>query len=55
MALRSEILAHKLEVPSAEQALPGRETPISVPEAHFVNGNPLQGPCLLYTSPSPRD
>ena len=44
MALRSEILAHKLELPSAEQALPGRETPISVPEAHFVNGNPLQGP-----------
>ena len=44
MALRSEILAHKLELPSAEQALPGRETPISVPDAHFVNGNPLQGP-----------
>ncbi|CAH0192967.1 MULTISPECIES: peptide-methionine (S)-S-oxide reductase MsrA [unclassified Pseudomonas] len=44
MALRSEILVHKLELPSAEQALPGRETPISVPEAHFVNGNPLQGP-----------
>ena len=44
MALRSEILAHKLELPSAEQALPGRETPISVPEAHFVNGNPLKGP-----------
>ncbi|UQY36454.1 peptide-methionine (S)-S-oxide reductase MsrA [Pseudomonas fulva] len=44
MALRSEILAHKLELPSAEQTLPGRETPISVPEAHFVNGNPLQGP-----------
>ena len=44
MALRSEILAHKLELPSAEQALPGRETPISVPDAHFVNGNPLQDP-----------
>ncbi|SHM32203.1 peptide-methionine (S)-S-oxide reductase MsrA [Phytopseudomonas punonensis] len=44
MALRSEILAHKLELPSAEQALPGRETPISVPDAHFVNGNALQGP-----------
>lgn len=44
MALRSEILTKKLELPSAEQALPGRETPISVPEAHFVNGNPLQGP-----------
>ncbi|MDD1510137.1 MULTISPECIES: peptide-methionine (S)-S-oxide reductase MsrA [unclassified Pseudomonas] len=44
MALRSEILTKKLELPSAEQALPGRETPISVPEAHFVNGNPLKGP-----------
>lgn len=44
MVLRSQILAHKLELPSAEQALPGRETPISVPEAHYVNGNPLQGP-----------
>ena len=44
MVLRSQILAHKLELPSAEQALPGRETAISVPEAHYVNGNPLQGP-----------
>lgn len=44
MVLRSQILAHKLELPSAEQALPGRETPISVPDAHYVNGNPLQGP-----------
>lgn len=44
MVLRSQILAHKLELPSAEQALPGRDTPISVPEAHYINGNPLQGP-----------
>jgi len=44
MVLRSQILAHKLELPSAEQALPGRETAISVPDAHYVNGNPLQGP-----------
>ncbi|TBU87997.1 peptide-methionine (S)-S-oxide reductase MsrA [Phytopseudomonas dryadis] len=44
MVLRSQILAHKLELPSAEQALPGRETPLPVPEAHYVNGNPLQGP-----------
>ncbi|NQD80608.1 peptide-methionine (S)-S-oxide reductase MsrA [Pseudomonas seleniipraecipitans] len=44
MVLRSQILAHKLELPSAEQALPGRETAISVPDAHYVNGNTLQGP-----------
>lgn len=44
MALRSQILAHKLELPTAEQALPGRATPLPVPEAHYVNGHPLQGP-----------
>ncbi|MNQ43685.1 Peptide methionine sulfoxide reductase MsrA [compost metagenome] len=44
MTLRSQILAHRLELPSAEQALPGRETPLPVPDAHYVNGHPLQGP-----------
>nr|WP_298166953.1 peptide-methionine (S)-S-oxide reductase MsrA [uncultured Pseudomonas sp.] len=44
MVLRSQILAHKLELPSAEQALPGRDTPLAVPDAHYVNGHPLQGP-----------
>jgi peptide-methionine (S)-S-oxide reductase len=44
MTLRSQILAQRLELPSAEQALPGRETPLPVPDAHFVNGHPLQGP-----------
>nr|WP_298142603.1 peptide-methionine (S)-S-oxide reductase MsrA [uncultured Pseudomonas sp.] len=44
MALRSQILTHKLELPSAEQALPGRDTPLAVPDAHYVNGHPLQGP-----------
>ena len=44
MALRSEILVNKNVLPTADQALPGRETPISVPEFHFVNGNPLLGP-----------
>ncbi|MDH4583729.1 peptide-methionine (S)-S-oxide reductase MsrA [Pseudomonas sp. BN415] len=44
MALRSQILAHKLELPSAAQALPGRETPMPVPDSHYVNGRPLQGP-----------
>ena len=44
MVLRSQILAHKLELPSAEQALPGRDTPLPVPDAHYVNGHPLQAP-----------
>lgn len=44
MVLRSQILAHKIELPTAAQALPGRETPMPVPEAHYVNGNPLQAP-----------
>ncbi|NMY41841.1 peptide-methionine (S)-S-oxide reductase MsrA [Pseudomonas sp. WS 5013] len=44
MVLRSQILAHKLELPSAEQALPGRAARMAVPAAHYVNGNPLRGP-----------
>ncbi|MBD9482777.1 peptide-methionine (S)-S-oxide reductase MsrA [Pseudomonas sp. PDM14] len=44
MVLRSQILAHKLELPTAEQALPGRDTPQAVPAAHFVNGNALTAP-----------
>ena len=44
MVLRSQILAHKLELPSAEQALPGRAESLQVPERHYVNGNPLKPP-----------
>ncbi|WP_137804172.1 peptide-methionine (S)-S-oxide reductase MsrA [Pseudomonas sp. G(2018)] len=44
MVLRSEILVNKNVLPTKEQALPGRETPIKVPDEHFVNGNPLLGP-----------
>ena len=44
MVLRSEILVNKNVLPTKDQALPGRETPIKVPEKHFVNGNPLLGP-----------
>jgi peptide-methionine (S)-S-oxide reductase len=44
MVLRSHILTHKLELPTAEQALPGRSEAIAVPAAHFVNGNALQAP-----------
>ena len=32
------------KLPTAEQAPPGREQGVPVPEQHFVNGNPLVGP-----------
>ncbi|WP_250281512.1 MULTISPECIES: peptide-methionine (S)-S-oxide reductase MsrA [unclassified Frankia] len=36
---------HKSTLPTAEQALPGREVPaFAVPERHAVLGTPLQGP-----------
>jgi peptide-methionine (S)-S-oxide reductase len=44
MSLRSQILINKQALPTAEQALPGRSTPIPVPPDHYVNGNPLQPP-----------
>lgn len=44
MVLRSEILVKKQDLPTAQQALPGRDTAMAVPTEHFVNGNPLQGP-----------
>ena len=34
----------KLELPSAEDALSGRENKIEVADRHFVNGNPLEPP-----------
>lgn len=44
MVLRSEILVNKNVLPTKEQALPGRETPMTVPEKHFVHDAPLLGP-----------
>ncbi|MGH8380656.1 peptide-methionine (S)-S-oxide reductase MsrA [Pseudomonas sp.] len=44
MVLRSEILVNKNVLPTAEQALPGRETPMTLPEKHFVNDTLLLGP-----------
>jgi peptide-methionine (S)-S-oxide reductase len=44
MVLRSEILVNKTELPNAHQAMPGRETPMALPEKHFVNDTPLLGP-----------
>jgi len=34
----------KLEMPTPEQALPGRAEKMPVPERHYVNGHPLQPP-----------
>ncbi len=34
----------KSTLPDSAQALPGRQQAMSIPESHFVNGNPLQGP-----------
>ena len=37
-------MMRKTTLPERGQALPGRDTAMSVPDRHFVNGNPLQGP-----------
>ena len=37
-------LKGKQMLPDAESALPGRATPVAVPEHHFVNGHRLQPP-----------
>jgi peptide-methionine (S)-S-oxide reductase len=37
-------LRKKLEVPSAADALPGRDSPILTARTHFINGNALKGP-----------
>ena len=34
----------KSTMPTAADALPGRETPMPVPARHFVNGNPMKPP-----------
>ncbi|MFM9484907.1 peptide-methionine (S)-S-oxide reductase MsrA [Pseudomonas monachiensis] len=45
MVLRSEILVNKNVLPTKEQALPGRETAMTLPEKHFVfKDTPLLGP-----------
>ncbi len=35
------MLANKFTLPSPDEALPGRDTPIVVPGPHFVNGRPI--------------
>ena len=33
-----------LAMPTSDSALPGRDTPLAVPDTHYVNGNPIKGP-----------
>ena len=39
-----QLLGKKLRIPEESEALPGRSETMPVPPAHFVNGNPLEGP-----------
>jgi len=34
----------KQDLPSPDEALPGRSEPLAVPDKHYVNGNPLKPP-----------
>jgi len=34
----------KLTLPDPDEAMPGRDQPMPVPDTHFINGNPLNGP-----------
>jgi len=38
-----DLLKNKTSLIGDKDALPGRDTPVAVPEAHFVNGHPLKG------------
>jgi len=38
------LAGRKTRMPGPGEALPGRSTPVAVPERHFVNGNPLLPP-----------
>ncbi|WP_299415912.1 peptide-methionine (S)-S-oxide reductase MsrA [Acaryochloris sp. IP29b_bin.148] len=38
------LFGKKLTLPTASEALPGRKTPMPVPEQHYVNGHPLAPP-----------
>lgn len=42
--MMSLLYRHKTRIPSADEALPGRDTPIPVAGAHYVLGTPLQPP-----------
>jgi peptide-methionine (S)-S-oxide reductase len=40
----SKLLSRKLDVPTVEEAPPGRSQEMAVPAKHFVNGHALKGP-----------
>jgi peptide-methionine (S)-S-oxide reductase len=40
----SILMRKNIAMPTADEALPGRDTPMPVPASHYVNGNPMQPP-----------
>lgn len=44
MAFLSDLLNKKLKLPTAGEALPGRDRPIPTATEHYVSGHPLKGP-----------
>lgn len=38
------LLSKKVEMPTHETALPGRDLPVATSETHFLSGHPLKGP-----------
>lgn len=40
----SSFMRKPLAMPSPDEALPGRDTPLPTAETHFINGHPLKGP-----------
>lgn len=39
-----DVLKNKISIPNANEALPGRDEEVTIPDYHFVNGNPMKGP-----------
>src|SRR5690606_39246094 len=47
---RMVLHTHKLRMPRPEEALPGRDTPLEVPELHAVSGRRIQPPFPARTA-----
>ena len=39
-----DVLKNKISIPKADEALPGRDEEMMIPEFHFINGKPMKGP-----------
>jgi len=39
-----DVLKNKISIPKVDDALPGRDEEMTIPDFHFVNGNPMKAP-----------